>query len=56
MYTYLARFEQKNWAGVVKLVVGYAGPCLRGKLSVHNDLDYLARNLHIRSITLTNGN
>ncbi|KAI3003273.1 hypothetical protein CBS147346_5413 [Aspergillus niger] len=34
MYTYLARFEQKNWAGVVKLVVGYAGPCLRGKLSM----------------------
>ncbi|RAK90076.1 hypothetical protein BO79DRAFT_262547 [Aspergillus costaricaensis CBS 115574] len=47
MYTYLARFEQKNWAGVVMLVVGYAGPCLRGELSAYNDLDYLARNLHI---------
>ena len=41
MQEYKSRFSQKNWAGVVRLVVEAAGPCLTGALQEFNDLDYV---------------
>lgn len=38
---YMSRFEQKNWASVVRLVVEFAGPVLTGPFSKLNDPKYL---------------
>lgn len=35
---YMHRFEQKNWAAVVKLVVQHAGPVLTGPFKQFNDV------------------